>query len=67
MQRAVERALAAVDERWVTPRGVAAGRFDLDDLGAHVGEQPPGDLAVAGREVQHTDAREGSRLSVRGG
>ena len=64
VQRAVELALAAVHERRMAPRGVATGRLDLDHLGAHVGEQPAGNLAVAGGEVEHANAREGLRLSV---
>ena len=39
-------------------RGVAAGRFDLDHVGAEVGEQLAGVVAHLGGEIEHADAVE---------
>ena len=69
VQRAVELARGAtraVDERRVTPRGVPAGRFDLDHLGADVGQQPARDLAGRPGQVEHPHPVEGCRIRAAG-
>src|SRR5437899_9102807 len=46
-----------VDEWTDSARGVAAGRFDLDDVGAHVGEQARGKMGAIGAQIEHAQAR----------
>ena len=49
----------AVDAGHHRPSEVARGRFDLDDAGAHVGQESRGDRAGEGAgEVEHGDVRE---------
>src|SRR5215469_15467703 len=48
----------AVVERRERPRSHSSGRFDADDVGAEVGEQPPAHLAALVDVVDDADAGE---------
>ena len=45
------------DEWTDSARGVAAGRFDLDDVGTHVGEQARRKMGAIGAQIEHAQAR----------
>ena len=47
-----------VEERADAARVVAGGRLDLDNVGAHVGEQPRAKLCAMPRQVEDAQARE---------
>src|SRR5690606_29547087 len=54
------RAFFATKERPVRSRPVAAGRLDLDDVGAKLTEQAGAELPLLVGEVEHAVARKGS-------
>src|SRR5580658_5927496 len=47
-----------VEERADAPSVVARGRFDLDDVGAHVAQQPRAKLCAMPRQVEDAQTRE---------
>ena len=52
-----------IDERADGARGIASGRLDLDDVGAHVGEQTSGELSAVAAQVEDAQTRKRSRAA----
>ena len=62
-QRAFETRLV-FEKRSDPPRGIALGRFDLDDLGAEPGQQQPGIFGALVGDLDHPEAGQHARSGI---